>query len=147
MNCLAAGITTSLNNAHAHHIQRLMVIGKFSLLAGLGPKVLHRWYLGICIDGFEWVELPNTLSMSQFADGGLLATKPYMSSAADIDRMSDCGKGCACKRKQRVGEATCPFNALHWDFFQRNADKPKKNPRIGMVYQLLARLEASVLAQ
>lgn len=147
MNCLAAAIGASLQHAHAHHIQRLMVIGNFALLAGLDPQALHRWYLGVYIDAFEWVELPNTLGMSQFADGGLLATKPYVSSAAYIDRMSDYCKGCAYDKKQRVGESACPFNALYWDFYQRNADKLKKNPRIGMAYQQLARMEATDLAQ
>jgi len=94
MNCLSHAITQSLEQAHAHHIQRLMVIGNFSLLVGLNPTAVHRWYLGVYIDAFEWVELPNTLGMSQFADGGLLATKPYVSSAAYIDKMSDYCKGC-----------------------------------------------------
>jgi len=145
MNCLAAAITTSLHNAHAHHIQRLMVIGNFALLAGLDVQALHRWYLGVYIDAFEWVELPNTLGMSQFADGGLLATKPYVSSAAYIDRMSDYCKGCAYDKKQRLGEAACPFNALYWDFYQRNTTKLKSNPRIGMAYQQLARMDAATL--
>ncbi len=140
MNCLAAAITGSLHNAHAHHIQRLMVIGNFALLAGLDVQALHRWYLGIYIDAFEWVELPNTLGMSQFADGGLLATKPYVSSAAYIDRMSDYCKGCAYDRKQRLGETACPFNALYWDFYQRNAAKLERNPRIGMAYRQLAKM-------
>lgn len=142
MNCLAASVGASLQSAHAHHIQRLMVIGNFALLAGLDVQALHRWYLGVYIDAFEWVELPNTLGMSQFADGGLLATKPYVSSAAYIDRMSDYCKGCAFDKKQRLGEAACPFNALYWDFFMRHADKLKHNPRIGMAYQQLARLPA-----
>jgi deoxyribodipyrimidine photolyase-related protein len=146
MNCLAASITGSLQHAHAHHIQRLMVIGNFALLAGLDVQALHRWYLGVYIDAFEWVELPNTLGMSQFADGGLLATKPYVSSAAYIDRMSDYCKGCAYDKKQRVGESACPFNALYWDFYQRNAAQLKKNPRIGMAYQQLARMDADTLA-
>ncbi len=94
MRCMAAAIGQSLREAHAHHIQRLMVIGNFSLLAGINPQELHHWYLGIYIDAFEWVELPNTVGMSQFADGGLLATKPYVSSAAYIDRMGDYCKGC-----------------------------------------------------
>ena len=146
MNCLAAAITTSLHNAHAHHIQRLMVIGNFALLAGLDVQALHRWYLGIYIDAFEWVELPNTLGMSQFADGGLLATKPYVSSAAYIDRMSDYCKGCAYDKKQRVGESACPFNALYWDFYQRNADKLARNPRIGMAYRQLAKMPPDEVA-
>ena len=143
MNCLAAAIGGSLQNAHAHHIQRLMVIGNFALLAGLDVQALHRWYLGIYIDAFEWVELPNTVGMSQFADGGLLATKPYVSSAAYIDRMSDYCKGCAYDKKQRLGEAACPFNALYWDFYQRNTAKLKNNPRIGMAYRQLEKMSAS----
>ncbi|WP_301019724.1 cryptochrome/photolyase family protein [Rhodoferax sp.] len=146
MNCLAAAITGSLQTAHAHHIQRLMVIGNFALLAGLDVQALHRWYLGIYIDAFEWVELPNTLGMSQFADGGLLATKPYVSSAAYIDRMSDYCKGCAYDKKQRLGDSACPFNALYWDFYQRNADKLERNPRIGMAYRQLAKMPPEELA-
>ena len=140
MNCVAHAITQSLEQAHAHHIQRLMVIGNFALLAGLHPGEVHRWYLGIYIDAFEWVELPNTVGMSQFADGGLLATKPYVSSAAYIDRMSDYCKGCAYDKKQRVGDSACPFNALYWDFYQRNATKLQNNPRIGMAYRQLAKM-------
>ncbi|OQW88419.1 MAG: cryptochrome/photolyase family protein [Rhodoferax ferrireducens] len=145
MNCLAAAIGGSLQNAHAHHIQRLMVIGNFALLAGLDVQALHRWYLGVYIDAFEWVELPNTLGMSQFADGGLLATKPYVSSAAYIDRMSDYCKGCAYDKKQRLGDSACPFNALYWDFYQRNTARLERNPRIGMAYQQLARMDAATL--
>jgi deoxyribodipyrimidine photolyase-related protein len=146
MNCMAAAIGGSLQNAHAHHIQRLMVIGNFALLAGLDVPALHRWYLGVYIDAFEWVELPNTLGMSQFADGGLLATKPYVSSAAYIDRMSDYCKGCAYDKKQRLGETACPFNALYWDFYQRNVDKLERNPRIGMAYRQLAKMPAEDVA-
>jgi len=145
MNCMHAAINGSLQNAHAHHIQRLMVIGNFALLVGLDVPALHRWYLGIYIDAFEWVELPNTLGMSQFADGGLLATKPYVSSAAYIDRMSDYCKGCAYDKKQRLGESACPFNALYWDFYQRNANKLARNPRIGMAYRQLAKMPADEL--
>ncbi len=143
MNCLAAAIGGSLHNAHAHHIQRLMVIGNFALLAGLDVQALHRWYLGVYIDAFEWVELPNTLGMSQFADGGLLATKPYVGSAAYIDRMSDYCKGCAYDRKQRLGDTACPFNALYWDFHQRNATLLQHNPRIGMAYRQLEKMPAA----
>jgi deoxyribodipyrimidine photolyase-related protein len=137
MRCLAHAIGQSLSQAYAHHIQRLMVIGNFALLAGLDPDAVHRWYLGVYIDAFEWVEMPNTLGMSQFADGGLLATKPYVSSAAYIDRMSDYCKGCHYDRRQRTGASACPFNALYWDFFARNAAVLGKNPRLGMVYRQL----------
>lgn len=145
MRCVAHAIGQSLDHAYAHHIQRLMVIGNFSLLAGLDPAALHRWYLGIYIDAFEWVELPNTLGMSQFADGGLLATKPYASSAAYIDRMSDYCKGCAYDKRARVGDKACPFNALYWDFFDRNRTRLGANHRLGMVFKQLARFDESTL--
>ena len=140
MRCMAAALGQSLREAHAHHIQRLMVIGNFSLLAGLNPKPLHHWYLGIYIDAFEWVELPNTVGMSQFADGGLLATKPYVSSAAYIDRMGDYCKGCHYDKKLREGERACPFNALYWDFHVQQKAKLVNNPRIGMVYRQLEKM-------
>jgi len=146
MRCLHLAITQSLEEAHAHHIQRLMVIGNFALLAGLAPAQVHAWYLGVYIDAFEWVELPNTLGMSQFADGGLLATKPYVSSAAYIDRMSDYCKGCHYDKKLRVGERACPFNALYWDFFERNSATLARNPRIGMVYRQLEKMDATAIA-
>ena len=146
MRCLSHAIGDSLTNAHAHHIQRLMIIGNFALLAGLDPVEVHRWYLGIYIDAFEWVELPNTLGMSQFADGGLLATKPYVSSAAYIDRMSDYCKGCHYDRKQREGERACPYNSLYWDFYARNGEVLAANPRIGMAYRQLEKMGDEAVA-
>ncbi len=140
MQCLSKSIGQSLETAYAHHIQRLMVIGNFALLAEIDPQALHRWYLGIYIDAFEWVEAPNTLGMSQFADDGLLATKPYVSSAAYINRMSNYCKGCHYDKKARTGERACPFNALYWDFYQRHASKFSRNPRIGMAYRQLAKM-------
>lgn len=140
MHCMAKAIGQSLEHAHAHHIQRLMVIGNFSLLAGLHPQRLHEWYLGVYIDAFEWVELPNTLGMSQYADGGILATKPYVSSAAYIDRMSDYCKTCHYDKKSRLGEKACPFNSLYWDFFARNENRLANNPRIGMVYPQMRKM-------
>ena len=147
MRCVASVLQQSLQQAHAHHIQRLMVIGNFALLAGFDPAALHRWYLGIYIDAFEWVELPNTLGMSQFADGGMLATKPYVSAAAYIDKMSDYCKGCHYDKKQRIGERACPYNALYWDFFSRNEDKLASNPRIGMVYPQLRKMDPDMRQQ
>lgn len=140
MHCLHRAITHSLEHAHAHHIQRLMLTGNFALLAGLDPGQVHRWYLGIYIDAFEWVELPNTLGMSQYADGGLLATKPYVSSAAYIHRMSDYCRGCRYQRDKHVGDDACPFNALYWDFFARNRKGLEANPRLGMVFRQLDRM-------
>ncbi|WP_426115392.1 cryptochrome/photolyase family protein [Massilia sp. PWRC2] len=140
MRCMAHAIGQSLEHAHAHHIHRLMVIGNFALLAGLAPNAVHQWYLGVYIDAFEWVELPNTLGMSQYADNGMLATKPYVSGAAYIDRMSDYCKGCHYDKKDRNGERACPFNALYWDFFARNEARLGSNPRIGMVYPQLRKM-------
>ncbi len=145
MRCLQLAITQSLRTAHAHHIQRLMVIGNFALLAGVDPQALHRWYLGIYIDAFEWVELPNTLGMSQWADGGLVATKPYVSSAAYLQRMSDSCSGCRYDPKRKVGDDACPFNSLYWDFFARHAGHFEQQPRLRMVYRQLERLRGPVL--
>jgi len=146
MRCLAQAIGQSLDDAHAHHIQRLMVIGNFALLAGLAPKEVHAWYLGVYIDAFEWVELPNTLGMSQFVDHGMLATKPYVSSAAYIHRMSDYCKGCHYDRRKREGDDACPFNALYWDFFDRHGALLDSNQRLSMVYMQLAKMDESAKA-
>jgi deoxyribodipyrimidine photolyase-related protein len=142
MRCLRETIGDSLRHAYAHHIQRLMITGNFALLAGIDPAAVHRWYLGIYIDAIEWVELPNTLGMSQYADGGLLASKPYVSGAAYIDRMSNYCRGCAYDRKLRTGPRACPFNALYWDFLDRNRAQLERNPRLSLPYRQLARMDA-----
>lgn len=141
MACMKHAVGQSLSQAYAHHIQRLMVIGNFALLAGLDPQALHEWYLGVYIDAFEWVEAPNTLGMSQFADGGKLATKPYVSSAAYLHRMGDHCTGCPYDRKDRLGQRACPFNALYWDFHLRHDGLLRRNPRIGMVYRQIDRMD------
>lgn len=141
MRCLATAISDSLEHAYAHHIQRLMVTGNFALLAGIDPAPLHQWYLGIYIDAFEWVELPNTLGMSQFADGGQLASKPYVSSAAYLQRMSNYCSGCRYQPKQRSGADACPFNALYWDFFMRHRQRFESNPRLAFVYKQLEKFD------
>lgn len=135
MNCLHHAITQSLETGYAHHIQRLMVTGNFALLAGVHPDFVDEWYLGIYIDAIEWVEITNTRGMSQFADGGIVGTKPYVSSANYINKMSDYCKGCAYDKKKRTGPDACPFNSLYWDFFDRHREKLENNPRIGMVYR------------
>lgn len=145
MRCMQHAIGQSLQTAHAHHIQRLMVIGNFALLAGLDPQALHAWYLGVYIDAFEWVELPNTVGMSQWADGGIIATKPYVSSGAYIHRMSDYCQGCKYDHKQKVGEDACPFNALYWDFFARHEAVFGANTRLGMVYRQLQKMQGDQL--
>ncbi|NIJ07966.1 deoxyribodipyrimidine photolyase-related protein [Sphingomonas vulcanisoli] len=139
MHCMAEAIGQTLATGHAHHIQRLMVTGNFALLIGADPAEVHRWYLEIYVDAFEWVELPNTLGMSQFGDGGLLGSKPYAASGAYINRMSDyCGR-CRYDVKQRVGTDACPFNALYWDFLARHEETLADNPRMTMAYRNWAR--------
>lgn len=138
MRCLALALRQSLDLAYAHHIQRLMVIGNFALLAGLAPGEVHQWYLGVYIDAFEWVELPNTLGMSQYADAGRMATKPYVSGAAYIQRMSDYCKGCRYKPTQRTGSGACPYNALYWNFFAQHAPRFERHPRLALTYRQLA---------
>ena len=135
MHCLREAIGQTLATAHAHHIQRLMVTGNFALLIGADPAQVHQWYLEVYVDAYEWVELPNTLGMSQFGDGGLLGSKPYVSSGAYIDRMSDYCRHCRYDVKQRVGPDACPFNALYWDFLARHEDKLGRNRRLATVYR------------
>ena len=140
MNCLSHAVSQSLDHAYAHHIQRLMITGNFALLLGVDPAEVDAWYLGIYIDALEWVEITNTRGMSQFADGGIVGTKPYVSSANYIHKMSNYCSGCHYDRKKRVGERACPFNSLYWDFFLRHRDKLEKNPRIGLAYRNLNRM-------
>lgn len=135
MHCMSQAIGQTLEYAYAHHIQRLMITGNFALLAGIDPKQVHEWYLAVYADAYEWVELPNTLGMSQFADGGMLASKPYAASGAYINRMSDYCGHCRFDVKQRTGPNACPFNALYWDFIARNEKKLRGNPRMAMPYK------------
>jgi len=141
MRCMQHSLGQSLEFAYAHHIQRLMVIGNFCLLAGIDPDQVDQWYLGVYIDAIEWVEMPNTRGMCQFADGGLVASKPYTASGAYINRMSDYCSACHYNVKQKVGEQACPFNSLYWHFMHRHRDKFGKNPRIGMVYRNLDKMD------
>ncbi|MDX1715993.1 MAG: cryptochrome/photolyase family protein [Anderseniella sp.] len=134
MACLAAAIGQTKRLAYAHHIQRLMVTGNFAMLAGVRPQAVHEWYLIVYADAYEWVELPNTLGMSQFGDGGLLASKPYASSGNYINKMSDHCKGCSYSVSKKTGEGACPFNALYWDFLARNRGKLDGNPRMGQMF-------------
>ncbi len=136
MRCLHETITQTRQEAYAHHIQRLMITGNFAMLAGVDPKQVHEWYLAVYADAFEWVELPNTLGMSQFADGGLLASKPYAASGNYVNKMSDYCRNCAYDVKQKTGPEACPFNALYWDFLARNRAALKGNPRLGPVYRI-----------
>ena len=133
MTCMRQVIQQSLEFAYAHHIQRLMVTGNFCLLAGIDPDAVDQWYLGIYIDALEWVEMPNTRGMTQFADGGIVATKPYAASGSYINKMSDYCKSCYYNVKYKTEEKSCPFNSLYWHFVQRHQDKFKRNSRMRMV--------------
>lgn len=135
MHCLSQAIGQTLEHAYAHHIQRLMITGNFALLIGANPQEVHEWYLAVYADAYEWVELPNTLGMSQFADGGMLASKPYAASGAYINRMSDYCRACRYEVKSKTGPDACPFNALYWDFIDRNEEKLRCNPRMAMPYK------------
>lgn len=141
MNCLKHAINQSLQYAYAHHIQRLMITGNFALLAGVHPDEVDAWYLGIYIDALQWVEITNTRGMSQFADGGITGTKPYVSSAAYIDKMSHYCNSCYYNKAKKTGEKACPFNSLYWNFYSKNEDKLAKNPRIGMMYNVWHKMQ------
>jgi deoxyribodipyrimidine photolyase-related protein len=140
MRCVKHAVDQSLEEAYAHHIQRLMVTGNFTILAGIAPDEVDDWYLGIYADALEWVQLPNTRGMSQFADGGIVGTKPYTSSAAYINKMSNYCSGCFYNFKEKYGERGCPFNTLYWDFLIRNRTLLEKNPRIGMGYRQIDKM-------
>ncbi len=141
MNCMRHSIGQSLSHAYAHHIQRLMITGNFALLSGIDPAEVDAWYLGIYIDAIEWVEITNTRGMSQFADGGIVGTKPYVSSANYIDKMSNYCSGCHYAKSKKFGKNACPFNSLYWAFYERHREKLEKNPRIGFVYRTLGKLK------
>ncbi len=151
MNCLSHSIGQSLQLAYAHHIQRLMVIGNFSLLAGIHPDVVDNWYLGVYIDAIEWVEITNTRGMSQYADGGIVGSKPYVSSANYIHKMGHYCGNCHYDYTKKTGKNACPFNSLYWHFYDRHTDKLANNPRIGMAYvtwrKMPSEQRAEILAQ
>ncbi len=134
MACVRAVVTQTQEEAYAHHIQRLMVTGTFALIAGVDPYEVHRWYQAVYADAFDWVEVPNVIGMSQFADGGLLASKPYAASGAYINRMSDYCGGCRYKVAKKTEDDACPFNALYWDFIARHEKRFEGNPRMATIY-------------
>lgn len=141
MNCLKQAIGDTSRHAYAHHIQRLMVTGNFALLAGIEPSQIEAWYLAVYIDAFDWVELPNVHGMVMFADGGLLASKPYAASGAYINRMSDyCGE-CRYSPKTKTGDKACPITLLYWNFLVENRRKLQSNPRMKMPYRNLDRMD------
>ena len=140
MNCLKQCVKTTQENAYAHHIQRLMVLGNFALLVGAHPDYVNEWYHLVYADAYEWVELPNVTGMILFADGGLFASKPYAAGGSYINKMSDYCKNCVYKVSHKTGPQACPFNYLYWDFLQRNQDVLQHNPRLGMAYKTWQRM-------
>ena len=140
MACMADCLEQTIEQAYAHHIQRLMVTGNFALLAGINPHALHEWYLAVYADAFEWVELPNTLGMSQHADGGLLGSKPYAASGNYINRMSDYCQDCSYDVADKTGPNSCPFNSLYWHFLDRHRDQFAENSRMAAMYRNWARM-------
>jgi deoxyribodipyrimidine photolyase-related protein len=141
MACLAHAVGQTEEEAYAHHIQRLMVTGNFALLAGVDPREVHEWYLAVYWDAIEWVEAPNTVGMSQFADGGVVGSKPYVSSGAYIDRMSDYCRGCAYDVDRKTGQGACPFNLLYWHFLDRHRERFEANPRMAQMYRTWDRMD------
>jgi deoxyribodipyrimidine photolyase-related protein len=146
MNCLCHALKQTLELGYAHHIQRLMVTGLYALLLGVRPQAVHEWYLAVYVDAIEWVELPNTLGMSQYADGGVMASKPYAASGKYIQRMSNYCDGCRFDPSKSTGKDACPFTTLYWDFLLRHAEALKGNPRMLMQLRNLSRLDENARA-
>ena len=140
MACLRDAITQTLAHGYAHHIQRLMVTGLFALLLGVRPQQVHAWYLAVYVDAVEWVELPNTLGMSQYGDGGLLASKPYVATGRYIQRMGGPCAGCRYDPAQRTGDRACPYTTLYWDFLMRHEELLARNARMALQVKNVARL-------
>jgi deoxyribodipyrimidine photolyase-related protein len=143
MACLRDALQQTLAHGYANHIQRLMVTGLFALMLGVNPQQVHAWYLAVYVDAVEWVELPNTLGMSQFADGGLMGSKPYAATGKYIERMSPHCRGCRYAPAQRTGANACPFTTLYWDFLMRHEATLAKNPRMALQLKNLTRLDAT----
>jgi deoxyribodipyrimidine photolyase-related protein len=140
MECLRQAIGQTLDYGYAHHIQRLMVTGLFALLLGVDPKQVHEWYLAVYVDAVEWVELPNTLGMSQFGDGGIMASKPYAATGKYIQRMSNYCGHCRYDPAESTGDQACPFTTLYWDFLLRHEAKLTNVGRMDMQLRNLTRL-------
>ncbi len=141
MRCLAKVVDQTRREAHSHHIQRLMVTGNFALLAGVRPAEVCEWYLAVYADAYEWVELPNTLGMALYGDGGVMGSKPYAASGAYIDRMSDFCRSCRYDVKKKNGADACPFNYLYWNFVLENEQRLERNPRVQPVLRTLKRMK------
>jgi len=140
MRCMADCIRSTHDNAPAHHIQRLMVLGNFALLTGIKPREVQDWYLAVYADAYEWVEMPNVVGMILYGDGGKLATKPYAASGNYINKMSDYCTECRYSPAMKTGEGACPFNPLYWHFIHRNRELLESNHRVGRIYSTWDRM-------
>jgi deoxyribodipyrimidine photolyase-related protein len=145
MNCVRQCVRQLIDHAYAHHIQRLMVLGLLCLLLGVRPYDVHRWHMSMYIDAVDWVSLPNVIGMSQYADGGIVGTKPYCATGAYIDRMSDYCAACRYDPKKATGDDACPFTTLYWDYLSRNRVRLQGNPRMTMQLKNLDRKPGSEL--
>jgi len=141
LECLKQAIGQTLEHGYAHHIQRLMVTGLYTLLLGVDPKKVHEWYLAVYVDAVEWVELPNVLGMSQYGDGGLMASKPYIATGSYINKMSNYCKNCPKDPKKKTGADACPFTTLYWDYLLRHEEKLRGNNRMSLQVRNLNRLD------
>ena len=146
MRCLQDAITQTLEHGYAHHIQRLMVTGLFAMLLGVEPRQIHAWYLAVYVDAVEWVELPNVIGMSQYADGGVMASKPYAATGKYIDSMSNYCEGCRYDPALRTGANACPYTTLYWDFLARHHSALARNPRMSLQVKNLARIDQGEMA-
>jgi deoxyribodipyrimidine photolyase-related protein len=147
LHCLQQAIGQTLKYGYSHHIQRLMVTGLFALLLGVDPRAIHEWYLAMYVDAVEWVELPNTLGMSQFADGGIMASKPYVASGQYIKRMSNYCRDCRYDPTRAAGDDACPFTTLYWDFLARHAETLSSNRRMSLQLKNLERKGSAELLE
>ena len=141
MNCLRQSVLETHRNSYAHHIQRLMVLGNFSLLAGIDPRQVQDWFLSVYADAYEWVELPNVQGMALFADGGYMASKPYAASGSYINKMSNYCQDCRYSVHEKIGTDACPFNYRYWDFMARNRARLSTSPRMSMMYRSYDRMD------
>ncbi len=142
MNCVSQVVKSTIQSAYSHHIQRLMITGNLALLMGINPQEVHEWYLAVYDDAYEWVELPNTLGMALYADGGAMSTKPYCASGNYINNMSDFCKNCSYKVKEKTGDDACPFNYLYWHFLHKNRHLLQDNPRLFFPYRNLEKMDS-----
>jgi deoxyribodipyrimidine photolyase-related protein len=147
MRCMKESLRSVLDRAYGHHIARLMITGNFALIAGIDPRAVSDWYLGMYADAVDWVTLPNTLGMALHADGGIVGTKPYAASGNYVQRMSNYCKGCVYDVKQRTGDDACPFNTFYWDFLLRHRQRFSKNRRMSMILKHLDNLSPQQITE